>query len=428
MDHALIEVFRRRKHSWRSRHDAATLAFRCGADAEEPVIEASPAQVIDNTGDEPANNEETSIAEQVELPNFASTILYPDFLPDVDLQYDAYGQNIKESILINSQQDAYSYRFYLELTDLTPILKESGAIALANVDGDEIYMIPAPYMIDDEGVFSDDVHFSLEAVNGGYLLTVTASEAWINEDDRAFPVTIDPALILLSGGTQDDIVSNFVKEQNPTQNCNGSQLYMGNNGGSGKNMNGYVINECKNRTEQFETWVLRFANDSLAVSEHGNYNMVTHFLEQDWNLVDPKERNHNIRTLLRLLFPCKNVREARDSSHFWMLYINCGTPTFPSWKNSVFVIVEGKTGFDYSVLGTLTNARARCACDNVFFITQNRRTVDYVSQINQHFEQYGLSNDYSFTVLDKKDFACFLGQKDRLETLDEIIKEETGVF
>ena len=210
------------------------------ANAEEPVIEAIPAQVIDNTGDEPANNEETSIAEQVELPNFASTILYPDFLPDVDLQYDAYGQNIKESILINSQQDAYSYRFFLELTDLTPILKESGAIALANVDGDEIYMIPAPYMIDDEGVFSDDVHFSLEAVNGGYLLTVTASEAWINEDDRAFPVTIDPALILLSGGTQDDIVSNFVKEQNPTQHCNGSQLYVGNNGGSGKNMNGYL--------------------------------------------------------------------------------------------------------------------------------------------------------------------------------------------
>lgn len=210
------------------------------ANAEEPVIEAIPAQVIDNTGDEPANNEETSIAEQVELPNFASTILYPDFLPDVDLQYDAYGQNIKESILINSQQDAYSYRFFLELTDLTPILKESGAIALANVNGDEIYMIPAPYMIDDEGVFSDDVHFSLEAVNGGYLLTVTASEAWINEDDRAFPVTIDPALILLSGGTQDDIVSNFVKEQNPTQHCNGSQLYMGNNGGSGKNMNGYL--------------------------------------------------------------------------------------------------------------------------------------------------------------------------------------------
>lgn len=210
------------------------------ANAEEPVIEAIPAQVIDNISDEPANNEETSIAEQVELPNFASTILYPDFLPDVDLQYDAYGQNIKESILINSQQDAYSYRFYLELTDLTPILKESGAIALANVDGDEIYMIPAPYMIDDEGVFSDDVHFSLVAVNGGYLLTVTASEAWINEDDRAFPVTIDPALILLSGGTQDDIVSNFVKEQNPTQHCNGSQLYMGNNGGSGKNMNAYL--------------------------------------------------------------------------------------------------------------------------------------------------------------------------------------------
>ena len=210
------------------------------SDVEDPIIAVTPAQVIDNGEDDPEDNETSSISEQVELPNYASSILYPDFMPDVDLQYDAYGQNIKESILINAPQEDYSYRFFLELTDLIPSLQDSGAIVLSNEDGEEIYMIPAPYMIDDEGVFSDDVHFSLEAVNGGYLLTVTASEDWINEDDRAFPVTIDPALILISGGTQDDIVSNFVKEQNPTQHCNGSQLYMGNNGGSGKNMNAYL--------------------------------------------------------------------------------------------------------------------------------------------------------------------------------------------
>lgn len=66
------------------------------------------------------------------VPNYASSILYPDFMPDVDLQYDAYGQNIKESILINAPQEDYSYRFYLELTDLIPSLQESGAIVLAN--------------------------------------------------------------------------------------------------------------------------------------------------------------------------------------------------------------------------------------------------------------------------------------------------------
>lgn len=209
-------------------------------DDKDPVIAVTPAQVIDNSEEDQEDNETSSISEQVELPNYASTILYPDFIPDVDLQYDAYGQNIKESILINAPQEEYNYRFFLELTDLIPSLQESGAIVLANEDGEEIYMIPAPYMIDDEGVFSDDVYYSLETVEGGYLLTVTASEDWINDADRSFPVTIDPALILLSGGTLDDIVSNFVKEQYPTQHCNGSQLYMGNNGGSGKAMNAYL--------------------------------------------------------------------------------------------------------------------------------------------------------------------------------------------
>ena len=65
------------------------------------------------------------ISEQVELPKLSSTVLYPDILPGVDLQYDTIGLNIKESIIVNELQTSYTYRFRLSLSDLTPAAQDT---------------------------------------------------------------------------------------------------------------------------------------------------------------------------------------------------------------------------------------------------------------------------------------------------------------
>ena len=106
--------------------------------------------------------------------------------------------------------------------------------------GEAVYTVPAPYMIDAAGEVSYHVTYTLDEVENGYILTVTADRAWIEESGRALPVTIDPALLVTSGGVQDDIVANFVSQASPTKKYNGSQLYMGNQGGAGKNLNAYL--------------------------------------------------------------------------------------------------------------------------------------------------------------------------------------------
>lgn len=186
------------------------------------------------------DGEDGEISEQVELPKLSSTVLYPDILPGVDIQYDTAGLNIKESIIVNQRQTSYTYCFRLSLADLTPAEQEDGSILLNNAAGEAIYQIPVPYMIDANYQMSYDVTYDLAEVADGYLLTVTADPEWIHQEGRALPVTIDPALIVAAGNVNDDIITNLVSQEYPNKKYNGSQLYMGNQGGPGKDLNAYL--------------------------------------------------------------------------------------------------------------------------------------------------------------------------------------------
>ena len=68
-------------------------------------------------------------------------------------------------------------------------------------DNETVFYIPAPYMYDAEGEFSDAVTYSLENENGNkYILTITADNNWIDSDNRKFPVTIDPTVQMPESG------------------------------------------------------------------------------------------------------------------------------------------------------------------------------------------------------------------------------------
>lgn len=159
---------------------------------EAEAVVPSDASVMSLISD---NEAEEDLYTQIRQEKAYSSILYEDVYEDVAIRYDLFGPNIKESIIIDEPQESYEYIFSLYLEDLTPELDvESGAVYLK--DGNDIaYMMPAPYMFDDNGETSTAVAYGLATVNEGhYVLVVSASKAWINSEDRAFPVTIDPTL------------------------------------------------------------------------------------------------------------------------------------------------------------------------------------------------------------------------------------------
>ena len=136
------------------------------------------------------------------LTNLTSRATYKGIYDGIDLEYILVGNNIKENIIVNKAQKSYTYSFEIKLNKLVAELRD-GAVILSDYDsGEQVYKIPAPYMLDANGAYSQAVEYTLtQQSKWKYTLTVTADPAWINAEDRAFPVTVDPTVVL---GTNDE--------------------------------------------------------------------------------------------------------------------------------------------------------------------------------------------------------------------------------
>ena len=116
------------------------------------------------------------------------------------LEYKIQGDGIKENIIVKEKSEKYVYEFMMYIQGLGMRLsEEKNRIELfANRDGieDIEYVIPVPYMYDAKGEMSDDIEYDLECVKEDqYKFSVIANEKWMNDENRVFPVTIDPQLV-----------------------------------------------------------------------------------------------------------------------------------------------------------------------------------------------------------------------------------------
>ena len=153
------------------------------------------------------------IRDRVQHAGLVRGLLYEDAAPEIDLSYTACGFDVKEAIVVKAPQAAYRYAFRLTLDGLTPKLSD-GAVLLSNAAGEVIYVIPAPYLEDAAGATSDAAAYTLSPqADGSYLLTVTADEAWMNDDSRAWPIQIDPTVELRSDNY---VRGTYIRSAQPT--------------------------------------------------------------------------------------------------------------------------------------------------------------------------------------------------------------------
>ena len=153
-----------------------------------------------------------------------SQVSYSSVYDGVDFVYRLSGTRIKDDIVINDKIDSYEFAFTLDLNNLTPEEDGLGGIKLVDGAGEVRYTISAPYMFDDAGAVSDDVRYEINGSEGSYILRVIASEEWIDDDGRAFPITIDPALNYGAYQTG-DVADSEVREGIPTTKM-GAYEYM----------------------------------------------------------------------------------------------------------------------------------------------------------------------------------------------------------
>ena len=167
---------------------AASEIVRPGA-MEEPVVQ--------NTTEQCKDKKYEDIREAAVIDN-RSSITYNNIDLYTNIEYVLQGNDIKENIIVTAQRDDYKYIFQLNVTGLTAQMDEAGNIRLYDSEtGQSKYCIPAPYMYDNKGMYSNEVYYELQLTStGAYTIAVIADKEWINAENRVFPVTIDPTLIL----------------------------------------------------------------------------------------------------------------------------------------------------------------------------------------------------------------------------------------
>ncbi len=132
-------------------------------------------------------------------PNKKDVLTFKGVEAGSDYEYSLIGNGVKENIVVNERSDAYRYPFVLHCEGVTAQLdEENKRVAFVNNEtGEEVFFIPVPFMTDANGVNSTAVSYVLETdSNTDPVLTITADSNWLNAEQRAFPVVIDPQIRL----------------------------------------------------------------------------------------------------------------------------------------------------------------------------------------------------------------------------------------
>jgi len=112
-------------------------------------------------------------------------------------EYTVESSGIKENIIVKGTKKTYRYPFILKCENLKAVLDaEQERVSFTDLESnEEIFHIPAPFMVDNNNAASMAVSYELVAKeNSDPVLTIVADSEWINHEERAFPITIDPQI------------------------------------------------------------------------------------------------------------------------------------------------------------------------------------------------------------------------------------------
>ena len=159
-----------------------------------------------------------------------NAILYKDVYEGIDVQYTVIDKLIKEDIVLNQRSDKTIFTYELYIPDMEASIEDNIVYVYpkGTSKDDVIYILDAPYMQDDNGEYCYNVALSLSEENGKTILTVTPDEEWLQDENRAYPVRIDPSTIVAEEITGNTINMYGVEENSPDIYTNDiCHLYLG---------------------------------------------------------------------------------------------------------------------------------------------------------------------------------------------------------
>ena len=163
-------------------------------------------------------SEKTADDDVTSLENFASEVTFSDVFKKTDLQYVIYGDSLKENIILNGKDAPDEFRIEYKYSGLTPLLSEDKkTIYLNNSENETVFVISAPFMTDSNGEENIDLYYELgEIKNNQFTATLVCDREWLDDESRAYPVTVDPVILTEQTWTQDNYQSAYISSYYPT--------------------------------------------------------------------------------------------------------------------------------------------------------------------------------------------------------------------
>lgn len=116
---------------------------------------------------------------------------------EIDIRYTVTHLKLKEDIILNEKTELHSYKVtYIvnNIKDLTVSQQEDGSVRFKGERNKLLFVAEVPYMYDADGKASNDIEVTTVVGDKTVEITYTPSSEWLNAEERAYPVIIDPTV------------------------------------------------------------------------------------------------------------------------------------------------------------------------------------------------------------------------------------------
>lgn len=123
-----------------------------------------------------------------------ATARFQDAAEDVDLEYEAAGNLLKETLTLASPSAPATYRFDVDAGGLRSEVAPSGDVIFVDADGRRRLGFAAPWMKDADGRISRGARYEVEQADGKTHVVLRLDQGWLNDSVRRYPVVVDPTV------------------------------------------------------------------------------------------------------------------------------------------------------------------------------------------------------------------------------------------
>ena len=192
---------------------------------DEPVYEtlritAAEAEITEREHKEPETDEDRDML--LRYPEeLTSELTYKDPETGLNVHYVLSGKRLSEQIVLdNAPENAIAYSTLLSTNGLKAEEKD-GKIVFVDESGEAIFEIMPPVMYDASGEGSAEIEVHLIETEDGYTYTLIPDEKWLQDESRAYPVTVDPDVQATFAGY---VADTYVSSANPNTNYRNEEV------------------------------------------------------------------------------------------------------------------------------------------------------------------------------------------------------------